>query len=74
MDASRLVASIGREVSEEAPAVVPVSRTEDMLLLYRKPRLSYIITDSTVRILVDGAVSHLLHYTGNVAIDTEVPC
>lgn len=70
--ASLLVMKLAEETG--SPAVVTVERKEDMLLLYRKPRLTYIVTDATVQIIVDGKVSHVMHYVGNVAIDTEVPC
>lgn len=67
---SMLVARVAEEMG--APKVVPIETVEDCLILFRKPRLTYIIADSTVQILVDGTVSHIIHYVGNVAIDSEV--
>lgn len=72
MEPSLLVMKVAEETG--SPAVVSVNRKEDMLLLYRKPRLTYVLTDSAVQILVDGTVSSIVHYVGNVAIDSEVPC
>ena len=69
IDASMIVQRVVAEVGG-AGRVVSIQRAEDMLLLYRKPRLTYIINGPTVQVIVDGRPSAVLHYAGHIAIES----